>query len=117
MEDLDRALRGNMPCIVLIYSHGCGACTQFSPVYEFACAKHQVPANRRVFVQADTLSKPDYQRMLAAPYNVKGYPTVMVVGNGRVSESKFGRKGEIMDDVGNFMRPINTQAGGSDMQR
>ena len=121
MEDLNAALNGNKPCLVLVYSTGCGACSQFSPMYDFACAKHHVPESRKVFIQADALSKPDFSKLTSPPYNVKGYPTVMVVGGGQVLESKFGRKSEIMDDVARFMqmgaRPVNSQPSGGVMLR
>ncbi|MCW8345541.1 thioredoxin TrxC [Vibrio sp. ZSDZ65] len=82
-DNFDTLLNSNQPIIVDFWAPWCNPCVGFAPVFEQTASEHS--GNVR-FVKIDT----EAQQQLAARYQIRSIPTIMVFKNGQKVEQLSG---------------------------
>jgi len=75
--------KSDIPVVVDFWAEWCGPCKMMAPVYEKVAAELE-PRFR--FLKVDTESEP----ALAAKYNIRSIPTLMLFKNGAVAAQRAG---------------------------
>ena len=83
-QNFDRHIRdGDIPVVVDFWAAWCGPCKMMAPIYERAAAEFE-PEIR--FLKVDTEAAPE----LAARYNIRGIPTLILFRKGEVVDQRVG---------------------------
>jgi len=83
-QNFERHIRdGDIPVVVDFWAAWCGPCKMMAPIYERAAAEFE-PEIR--FLKVDTEAAPE----LAARYNIRGIPTLILFRKGEVVDQRVG---------------------------
>ncbi|MGF1748296.1 thioredoxin TrxC [Vibrio cionasavignyae] len=82
-DNFDTLLNSNQPIIVDFWAPWCNPCVGFAPVFEQTASEHNGSVR---FVKIDT----EAQQQLAARYQIRSIPTIMVFKNGQKVEQLNG---------------------------
>jgi thioredoxin 2 len=75
--------RSDIPAVVDFWAEWCGPCKMMAPVFEKVAAEMEPDVR---FLKVDTEAEPQ----LAARYNIRGIPTLMLFRNGKVVAQRAG---------------------------
>jgi thioredoxin 1 len=94
----NEVLNSPLPVLVDFWAEWCGPCTSMMPTVETVAAEY----SGRIKVAKINV---DEERDLAARYNVRGIPTLMIFKNGNVEETKVGAqsKSQITSMIDNHL--------------
>lgn len=99
-ENFDEVVGGSDMVIVDFWASWCGPCRQFAPVFEKSAEKHE----DIVFGKVDT----EAQQQLAAAFQVRSIPTLMIVRDGVVLYAQPGALPEVaLEDLIDQARKVD----------
>jgi thioredoxin 1 len=101
-ENFDEVVGGSDMVIVDFWASWCGPCRQFAPVFEKSAEKHE----DIVFGKVDT----EAQQQLAAAFQIRSIPTLMIVRDGVVLYAQPGALPEVaLEDLIDQARKVDME--------
>ena len=97
----------NKPCFAMFHMEGCEYCVALRPKWE-NMTRHFKGNNKFIFAEVDSNVSKDITNLIGAP-EIRGYPTLMIIKNGRKAVECGSRETNAMI---RFVKQHLAQSGG-----